>query len=328
MTPEEIANLFIPDMAAWYENAREPNGSINKNVMAVGLVMIEHMGKAFPLDEKRYITKMGGQVSLLGPASAKRILASHGEMRPFTREAGRSSRGSIDHARRLADTLNNSPGASPYLSVSEDDREKVRDALQGWVVEQMKGDYFNQQRIQAEVDHTKPVKFAVNALLKAASARGGTTSGAVAQHLVGAKLTLRFPGEKVHNESYTTADQQTHRQGDFQIGDTAFHVTMRPSNSLISNRCRANLTAKFRPVVLVPEEFADAARSMVALENLDGQVAVVSIEDFVGTNIEEIGIFSERGIRTELKNLLERYNERVKAVEPDPGLLIQIPSNL
>jgi hypothetical protein len=67
---------------------------------------------------------------------------------------------------------------------------------------------------------------------------------------------------------------------------------------------------------------------MVALENLDGQVAVVSIEDFVGTNIEEIGTYSEKGIRTELKNLLTRYNERVKLVEPDPGLLIEIPGNL
>jgi len=324
MTPQEIADLFIPDMAAWYENAREPNGSINRNAMAVGLIMIEHMGKAFPLDEKRYVTKKGGQVSLLGGPRVKRIIASHGETRPFSSEAGRSSRGSIDHARQLADTLNNSPGASAYLSVSGDDQEEVRDALQGWVVQQMKADYFDQQRIKAEVDHTRPVKF----LLKAASVRGGTTSGAVAQHLVGAKLTLRFPGETVHNESYTTADQQTHRQGDFQIGDTAFHVTMRPSNSLISDRCRANLTAKFRPVVLVPEEFADVARGMVALENLDGQVAVVSIEDFVGTNIEEIGTFSEKGIRTELKNLLTRYNERVKAVEPDPGLLIEIPGNL
>ena len=296
--------------------------------MAVGLVMIEHMARAFPLEEKRYITQKGGQVSLLGGPRVKRALAAHGETRPFSSEAGRSSRGSIDHARQLADTLNNSPGASAYLSASEADQEEVRDALQGWVVEQMKGDYFDQQRIQAEVDHTKPVKFAVKALLKAASVRGGTTSGAVAQHLVGAKLTLRFPDETVHNEGYTTADQQTHRQGDFQIGDTAFHVTMRPSNSLISNRCRANLTAKFRPVVLVPEEFADVARGLVALENLDGQVAVVSIEDFVGTNIEEIGIFSEKGIRTELKNLLTRYNERVNAVEPDPGLLIEIPGNL
>lgn len=328
MTPQKIADLFIPDMAAWYENAREPNGSIRTNVMAVGLVMIEHMDKAFPLDEKRYVTKKGGQVSLLGGPRVKRILASHGETRSFTSEAGRSSRGSIDHARQLAHSLNNSPGVGAYLSVSGDDREEVRHTLQGWVVDRMKVDYFDQQRIQAEVDHTKPLKFAVKALLKAASVRGGTTSGAVAQHLVGAKLTLRFPDETVHNESYTTADQQTHRQADFQVGDTAFHVTMRPSNSLISNRCRANLTAKFRPVVLVPEEFADVARGMVALESLDGHVAVVSIEDFVGINIEEIGTFSEKGIRTALKNLLTRYNERVKAVEPDPGLLIEIPGNL
>ena len=57
-------------------------------------------------------------------------------------------------------------------------------------------------------------------------------------------------------------------------------------------------------------------------------MAVISIEDFVGTNVEEIASFTDQGIRTGLKDLLMRYNERVQAVEPDPSLLIAIPENL
>ena len=57
-------------------------------------------------------------------------------------------------------------------------------------------------------------------------------------------------------------------------------------------------------------------------------MAVISIEDFVGTNIEEIATFTDKGIRHGLKELLMRYNKRVQSVEPDPALLIAIPENL
>lgn len=57
-----------------------------------------------------------------------------------------------------------------------------------------------------------------------AEARQTGKEGPAAQHLVGAKLALRFPDMKVSNASYSTADDQSGRLGDFQIGDTSFHV--------------------------------------------------------------------------------------------------------
>jgi hypothetical protein len=44
--------------------------------------------------------------------------------------------------------------------------------------------------------------------------------------------------------------------------------------------------------------------------------------------LAEIGGFSDPGIRGGLKDLLVCYNERVRAVEPDPSLQIAIPENL
>ena len=53
-----------------------------------------------------------------------------------------------------------------------------------------------------------------------------------------------------------------------------------------------------------------------------------SIEEFVGTNVEEIAAFAAPAIRSGLRALLQRYNQRVQAVEPDPSLQIEIPGNL
>lgn len=57
-------------------------------------------------------------------------------------------------------------------------------------------------------------------LLSAARETG--KEGSVAKHLIGAKLEFRFPGVTVSNESYSTADDQLGRKGDFCLGDTFF----------------------------------------------------------------------------------------------------------
>lgn len=297
MNAQKIADLFLEDIAVWYDSKKtSPRGAINTNVMAVGMVMLDHMGTAFPLTESAYVSAQASQVKELGGAKVREILARFGETRQFRSEGGRTSRGSLVVARQFAALLNESQAAGPYLSASPEVKELTREYIQAWIVALLRDQYFNRARIEAELDHRRPVKFAVRMLLQAAKDRGGTTAGAVAQHLVGAKLSLRFPGQEISNESYTTADQQTERPGDFLVGDTAIHVTISPGENLISNRCRANLRSNFRPLVLVPEDRVAAAGQLVDNAELEGQVAVNSIEDFVGQNIEEIAGFSDQGV--------------------------------
>jgi hypothetical protein len=328
MTPQEIADLFLEDIEPWYDTKTTARGDINTNVMAVGMVMLDHMAVAFPLTEPVFVSAQASQVKELGGAKIREILARYGETRPFRSEGGRTSRGSLVLAREFAALLNTSLAATPYMHASPAEQAFARQVVQGWIVVLLQDQYFNQQRIEAELDHRRPVKFAVKMLLAAARERGGTTAGAVAQHLVGAKLSLRFPDQEISNENSTTADQQTERPGDFLVGDTAIHVTMSPGDNLMSNRCKSNLQAGYRPLVLVPEDREAAARQLVDNAGLDDKVAVNSIEDFVGQNIEEIAGFSEPGIKTGLRALLEKYNERVQEVEPDPSLRIKIPENL
>ena len=326
---EEIASYFLANVVPWYECKRANKGGMNTNVMTIGLMLTDHMAEAFPLTETHYLTKAGGQVKDLGGPRIRAILARHNEKRPFTSEGGRTSRGTIPLARELAHVLNSSSGAIVYRGSDARLQAKVRHLLQGWFVDRVRADFFDRQRIAAdELDPSKPSRRAVAELLKAARQRGGYAAGAVAQHLVGAKLSLRFPELEITNESYSTADKQTERPGDFLVGDTAIHVTVSPGDKLMSGRCKDNLVNSFRPLVLVPEDRVEAARQLAAIAEIGDRVAVSSVEEFVGTNIEEIAAFAAPEIRSGLRALLLRYNERVKAVEPDPSLQIEIPGNL
>jgi hypothetical protein len=150
--------------------------------------------------------------------------------------------------------------------------------------------------------------------------------GPIAQHLVGAKLQKRYPGLKISNESYSTADDQLHRHGDYCLGDTVFHVTVAPMPPVFE-KCRVNLEDGLRAYVLVPDRSLAAARQTSELL-IPGAVAVESIESFVSQNIEEISFFERDKLSTDFYELLEIYNSRVNESELDKSMLIEIPKNL
>jgi hypothetical protein len=103
---------------------------------------------------------------------------------------------------------------------------------------------------------------------------------------------------------------------------------MSPGEKVFSERCAGNLKNGFRRRVLVPENAVTAASQIARLTGLHKQVAVQSIEDFVGTNIGEVAGFTKDEIKTQLRKLLEIYNERIDVAEADKSLKIEIPTNL
>lgn len=85
-----------------------------------------------------------------------------------------------------------------FRTLSPNDRNRAVDQLQRRLVDHIAVEYFDRQRLVADaIDPSRPAAFAVAAIMQAAIERGGTTAGAVAQHLVGAKLSLRFPTEQI-----------------------------------------------------------------------------------------------------------------------------------
>lgn len=261
----------------------------------------------------------GTQVSGVSGQNVAEILRQFDEDRPFLSEGGRTNRGLRSDIESLLSHL-----AELELQSKPD---KVRDAVlvywQALLVQAIKR-YFNRQRLSFEFDPTKTTWELLKTLLDEARENG--KEGPVAQYLVGAKLDLRFPDETVENHSYSTADIQTDRAGDFSLGDTVFHVTVAPQLPLFS-KCLRNLKSGYRPYILVPS-YREVGTRQLAEQEAPGQITIVTIETFVSQNIEEMAHFSGGKIHTGLRALLSRYNERVDQVEIDKSMMIEIPIHL
>lgn len=304
----------------WYESQREDTGSMFTNVMNVGLIVSRMMAEGMPITDTRLYSKGKSQVRGLSGATISKILKQNGETRIFTREGGRTSRGTIFLAVEFRDILNK-VHAAPNTAT---DYIQVSSQLEAFFTECVKLDYFDKQRITVEIDHTKPLSSVVSDIIKAAAERSDKPTGVVLQHLVGAKLQLRFPEEKIGLDRANAADMHTDREGDFQVGTTAFHVTTAPMEKLIT-RCVENKRAGYRPVILTLESKVQAARQMADNVGMSEQISVQAAEVFIGTNIEELSIYDEDKIRLGLAKLIRTYNARIEKIEIDKSLMIEEP---
>jgi len=278
------------------------------------------MADGMPITDERLYSEGKSQVRGLSGSTISKILEQHGETRIFTREGGRTSRGTIYLAAAFRDVLN-----STHVSVNEPvDAALVSNQLEAFFTQCVRLDYFDKQRITVDLDYNKPVSSVVSDILKAAAERSDKPTGAVLQHLIGAKLQLRFPDVKIGSDRANAADLHTDREGDFQVGTTAFHVTTAPMEKLIS-RCVENKRAGYRPVILTLESKIIAARQMADNVGMSEQISVQAAETFIGNNIEEIAIYDGDKIREGLARLIRTYNARINAIEIDKSLMIDEP---
>lgn len=320
MSEQVTADAAFRELTTWYDIERPaPALEPERYVVCAGLAVLERFRETFPLEEQDYLTAKN-QVRT-SRSVIQTILGRHGETRVYAREGGRTTRGTRTAADKLVTRLNAVSGLAD-LPVST--RTKLADRLQGWLVERVL-DYFNRKRIEPEIDLGKSSPQIVADILDAANQRG--VAGAIAQHLVGAKLAVRYPKIEVENHSVTTADQQLGRRGDFLIGDTVFHVTVAPMQAHVE-KCADDIRQGYRAILLVSDSKLAAARQMAETLGVALRLGVLSIEAFVGQNIDEIGEFGKANIASGLRLLLETYNQRVGAVETNRSLLIEIPENL
>jgi hypothetical protein len=313
MTKEEL-------FAEWYDSLPlEPNKFPARGTIAAALVVLEHLKEDFSLNLDSHRAKGQGQIrGVSGNATAK-ILAAFGETRHFLSEGGRTNRGTPGAVGSMLDCI----GKMKLNPLDPHERNLALHFLQGLLVDRVR-EFHSRERLKFVFDPGKTTRQIVHDILVAAQEDGKL--GAVAQYLVGAKLQLRFPEIAVSNDSYSTADVQLGRQGDFLIKDTAFHVTVAPMPA-VYEKCKSNLDAGYRVYLLVPDDTVMGARQ-IADGTAKGKIAVESIESFVGQNVEELSTFSHEGRLTEFLKLLLTYNERVGAVESDKSMMIEIPGNL
>jgi hypothetical protein len=303
----------------WYASRRRYGGLPAKGTMAGALVVLDRLKETFDLRIEAHRAGGGAQISGASGAAVRKILERFGETRPFLAEGGRTNRGLPGDIQAMLAAL--ARRGLDRMAAAE--RIAVLEACQAFIVEQVQ-EFHSRQRIEIVFDPAQSTRELVRQILSKSKERG--QSGQVAQYLVGAKLALRFPDTTVGNEKYSTADQQLGRAGDFVIGDTAFHVTMTPTDN-VYERCRRNTEDGLRAYLLVTDEHVQGARARAA-DAVPGRVAVESIESFVGQNVEEMAAFSNDELHRRFLDLLETYNRRVEAIEMDKSVMIGIPPNL
>jgi len=305
----------------WYSSleTHKASGGPARGTIAASLVVLEHLKEAYDLDLDAHRAKGGAQIIGLSPGSVAKILERFDETRPFLKEGGRTNRGGPGDIKKLLATLKD----QNLDKLQAEERNAALNDLQAFLVERVR-DFHNRQRLRYVYEPAKTTWQAIHELLLLAQEKG--KEGMVAQYLVGAKLALRFPEIEIQNLSYSTADAQLGRPGDFHVGTTAFHVTVAPMPAVF-DKCKANIEQGFRVYLIVPDRAFIGARQNANAIVAD-RIAVESIESFVANNIEELSLFTGDKVKDGFRRLLEQYNCRVDQVENDKSLLIEIPKNL
>ena len=312
----EIDEQVMIAYRRWYEGLdKGKNGLPDWGPVCTGMIMLERLKAHYSLSIDDHRTANGAQIRGQGIPLANKILQQFQVPIKLTSgEFGRTNRSSVPTAEKLLEIL----ATLQLENLPQDNRNHVLTELQRNLLPTLLT-YLDHFHVEAKYTPAISTEKFVKLLLSKGTPK---TSGAIAQHIVGAKLELRFPDLEISNHSASTADAPTERSGDFVIGDTVFHVTMAPQD-LIYMKCKRNLVAGYRVYLLVPE-----ARLLLALKKakdaeLDNEIVVKSIESFVGQNIDELGRFSTALLGQELRKLIEAYNRRIKIERYAPLIRIE-----
>lgn len=318
---ERAINYIVESFVDWYHSLKQykQNEGPARGTISGALIVLEHLRSHCDLNVDAHMAPGGTQVAGANKSALKSILSRYDEYREFAREAGRTNRGLRGDMSSMLATLQ----GVGLDELDEDDRLNAINQMQQFLVERVK-DYHNRKRISFIYDQNKIARLLIKDLLESAKESG--KYGPVAQHLVGAKLQMRFPDETIRNDSYSVSDIQSDLPGDFVVGNTAFHVTVAPMPALF-DKCQQNIRDGYRVYILVPEIRLPGARDMAEMFQPE-RIAVESIESFVAQNLDELSTFSGERMSGGFRRLLEIYNCRVDESETDKSLMIEMPKNL
>ncbi|HAI59718.1 MAG TPA: DUF4928 domain-containing protein [Xanthomonadaceae bacterium] len=293
----------------------------SKGPLCVALVINETVKTLkHPIDPNSLLTDQGGQVLGLGRGAVQAILGRerHGITRVLAEEGGRTSRGSIARMRAYVEFINGRRDAGHHVDLES--------AEYFWV--QKVRDFFAGKPFVLKLDTSWSVRAAVRQLLGQAFNRQKDSSGTryvgtMMQHLVGAKLTVCLGDtETLQHNSANASDQRPGRHGDFDIGDVAVHVTTSPSEALIQ-KCQENLAHSKRPLIITLPRGVTMAEGLLDNAAISDRVDVIEFEQFVATNVFEIGQFRAEGRTETILRIIDTYNEIIEEHESDPSLRIE-----
>lgn len=264
-----------------------------------------------PIDPKDYTTERKGQVAGLGASNLKKILHDHGIDRLLAKEAGRTSRGSMALMLAYSEFINSLEAPVDFEAIEE------------YWIQCVRG-YFASMPFKLASDSSRSISDAIGDLIEQAQRRqrenpGTQYAGSVLQHLVAAKLEFLMSHVDIHGAS--EADEQTGREGDFIVGDTAIHCTTAPGDLLV-RKCASNLEHGLRPIIVTVPSRVTTARNLLEDARILSRSEIWDIQQFMSTNVYEHGQFDAEARRSTLRELIELYNAIIDEYETDPSLRI------
>jgi hypothetical protein len=295
----------------WLESCTR-NNKISRNTVAMGIVALHHMKENYPVSRNDVISK-GGEVS--GARSGLgRILDTYGVPSSYLKEI--TTRQAHQDGQRLFDAF---LWGELFKDISREKREEILLELIS-VLRNLANDWLKRQNLKFDIDrHQAPATW-INVIVENAKGRSG---GVVEQQLVGAKLARRFQGVEIPNHPAHAADRQTERMGDFTISNVVYHVTASPTRNVLQ-KCANNLTVGLHPILLIPREQENRVRFLAQEEEIDQQLTIISIENFIAMNIIEMATDENKDFFSILKEILDIYNSRLSEVETDLSLQISV----
>lgn len=284
-----------------------------KGSLAIVLQLTRAFSKdELPIDPTKYVTEKQGQVAGLGGGNLEKILAEHGITRQLAKEGGRTSRGGMGIMLAYADLINGFERPVDFTEIEDFWIRQVRV-------------FFAGRPFKLPRDSSRSVADAVNELLEQTEKRqkenpGTHYKGTVLQHLVAAKLEYLMPTIEIHGAS--DADDQTGREGDFIISDTAIHCTTMPGD-LLMKKCVDNLHHGLNPIIVTIADSIPVAHALLKDSGIANRVEVWDLEQFLSTNVFEHGRFDSNERKNVLAELIKNYNGIIDEFETDPSLKIE-----
>jgi hypothetical protein len=291
---------------------------LQKGGLCVGLVVTRiAQNEGLPLNAANLRTDEGGQVRGLGKAAVQAILEEFGIKKTLAEEGGRTSRGSLGLMEAYVAALNDAHKPRSPIDLSK---------VMGWWIEKVRA-HFSSEGPKFHFDIAKSVSSNLAGIfaqsLEIQKNSGGTNYvGAMLQHLVGAKLDIVLGAGLIQHHGFSTADNPTGRNADFEINAIAIHVTTHPTEALI-RKAALNLQSGLKPIIVTLADGVEGAHFLLKGTEWRDRVDIMDADQFLTANIYEHSLFKAEDCKPTLLSILERYNEIVDQCETDPVLKIR-----